>query len=58
MSYYLRRHLNRRLIVHDEIRVCDAEAFGIDFASAEYSYEVFEMDLVEIVMVGVGESHG
>lgn len=44
--------------MHDEIRVCDAEAFGIDFASAEYSYEVFEGDLVEIVMVGVGENHG
>lgn len=44
--------------MHEEIRVCDAEAFGIDFESAEYLYEVFEMDLVEIVMVGVGENHG
>lgn len=44
--------------MHDEIRVCDAESFGIDLCSAEYSYEVFEMDLVEIVMVGVEENHG
>lgn len=44
--------------MHDEIRVCDAESFGIDFSSAEYSYEVFEMDIVEIVMVGAGEDHG
>lgn len=42
----------------DEIRVCDAEAFGIDFDSAEYSYEVSEMDLIEDVMVSVGEHHG
>lgn len=42
----------------DEVRVCDAEAFGIDLQSAEYSYEVFEMDLIEIVMVEVGEHHG
>lgn len=44
--------------MHKEIRVCDAESYGIDFESAEYSHEVFEMDLIEIVMVGVGEHHG
>lgn len=44
--------------MHDEIRVCDADAFGIDITSAEYSYEVFEMDLIEIVLLGVGEHHG
>lgn len=31
----------------DEIRVCDAEAFGIDFESAEYSYEVTDEDTIE-----------
>lgn len=42
----------------DEIRVCDADAYGIDLESAEYSYEVTEMDLIEVVIVGVGENHG
>lgn len=31
----------------DEIRVCDAEAFGIDLESAEYSYEVTGEDTIE-----------
>lgn len=31
-----------------EIRVCDAEAFGIDLESAEYSYEVTGDDTIEV----------
>lgn len=31
----------------EEIRVCDAEAFGIDLESAEYSYEVTGDDTIE-----------
>lgn len=34
----------------DEIRVCDAERFGIDFESAEYSYEIGAEDLNEVAL--------
>lgn len=41
------------------IRVCDAELFGIDPESAEYSYKVTSEDTIEVPVAAESEySHG
>jgi len=42
-------------MIETEIRVCDAELFGINPESAEHSYEVTSEDIIEMPVAAESE---